>query len=63
MTFKSNFFHSIEISNHLWNLTLTFNWTALIYAAYNGRTEIVRLLLAQTGIDINIKDILMQKHS
>ena len=62
MKFKSNFFHSIENLNYLWNLTRTFNSTALIYAAIRGHKEIVELLIRQEGIDINIQDILNQKH-
>ena len=34
-----------------------FNNTALIYAALNGHTEIVRLLLENEEIDINFKNI------
>ena len=63
MIFKSNFFHSIEKLKYLWNLTRIFNWTALICAAYKGHKEIVELLIRQEGIDINIQDILNQKHS
>ena len=50
--FKSNFFHWIEKLNYLWNLTRTFNRTALICAAYEGDKEIVELLISQEGIDI-----------
>ena len=63
MKFKSNFFHWIEKLNDLWNLTRTFNRTALICAASEGHKEIVELLISQEGIDINIQDILNQKHS
>ena len=63
MKFKSNFFHDIEKLNDLWNLTRTFNDTALIFAAIRGHKEIVELLIRQEGIDINIQDILNQKHS
>ena len=63
MEFKSNFFHSIENLNYLWNLTRTFNYTALIWAVFKGDKEIVELLISQEGIDINIQDILDQKHS
>ena len=63
MIFKSIFFHEIEKMNDLQNLTRKFNWTALIYAASGGHKEIVELLLRQEGIDINIQDILNQKHS
>ena len=31
-------------------------------SSYNGHKEIVELLIRQEGIDINIKDILNQKH-
>ena len=57
MTFKSNFFHIIEILNDSWNLTQTFNWTPLTLAAALGKTEVVRLLLSQPGIDINRANI------
>lgn len=40
-----------------------FNRNALIYAAWNGRTENVHELLIQKGIDINNKDILALKNS
>ena len=60
MIFKSNFFHDIENLNYLWNLTRTFNSTALIYAAIRGHKEIVELLIRQEGIDINIQNILNQ---
>ena len=60
MEFKSNFFHSIENLNDLWNLTRTFNRTALICAAWKGYKEIVELLIRQEGIDINIQNILNQ---
>ena len=60
MKFKSNFFDYIANLNYLWNLTRTFNDTALILAAKEGHKEIVELLLRQEGIDINIQDILNQ---
>ena len=37
--------------------------TPLICAAYHGHTEIVDHLLLQPKIDINCKNILIQKHS
>ena len=43
--------------NDLQNLTRTFNYTPLIYAARNGHSEIVETLLSQEGIEINCKDI------
>ena len=63
MIFKSNFLNYIEKLNYLWNLNQTFNKTALIHAAEEGHEEIVELLISQEGIDINMKDILKQKHS
>ena len=36
MKFKSNFFNDIEFLKYLWDLTLLFNKTALIYALVNG---------------------------
>ena len=47
----------------LWNLNRTFNKTALIIAAYEGYKEIAELLIRHEGIDVNIQDILNQKHS
>ena len=38
-----------------------FNYTPLICASANDHVEIVRLLLAQPGIDINCRDIHKQK--
>ena len=49
--------------NDLWNLTRTFNNTALTVAAFKGHKEIVELLISQEGIDINLQDILHQRHS
>ena len=46
--------------NDLWNLTRTFNDTALTLAAERGHKEIVELLIRQEGIDINIQGILNQ---
>ena len=39
-------------------LALVFNETALIMAAKFNHADIVQLLLAQEGIDVNIKNIL-----
>ena len=61
--FKSNFFNYIEKLKYLWNLTRTFNCTALIRAAFKGHKEIVELLIRQEGIDLNIQNILNRKHS
>ena len=49
--------------NDFWNLTRTFNQTALIIATNKGHKKIVELLISQESIDINIQDILNQKHS
>ena len=49
--------------NHFWNLITTFNRTALVFAASKGHTEVVKLLLAQENIDINLKTIFLKKHS
>ncbi len=46
--------------NYLWNLTGTFNDTALILAVKEGHKEIVELLIRQEGIDINIQGIINQ---
>ena len=53
----------MQIQLFKWNLTRTFDWTALIVAAEEGNTEIVKLLIRQEGIDINIQDISNKKHS
>ena len=37
--------------------------TALLWAAYDGKKEIVEQLIRQEDIDISIQDILKQKHS
>ena len=42
--------------NNAWNLTKLL-WTALMYASVCGHTEIVKILLEQSGIDINAKDV------
>lgn len=55
----------------LCNLTMTFLWnlikiffydSALILATLEGNTKIVRELVIQKGIDINIRDILNPKN-
>ena len=57
------FFMVLKFWMILWNLFLIFNFTALICAIMNNRIEIVRLLLQQEGIGINMQDILNQNHS
>ena len=47
---------------YFWNSSLAFNMTALIYAVSEGHLEIVELLISQEDIDINMKDIINQKH-
>ena len=47
---------------YFWNSSLAFNMTALIYAVSEGHLEIVELLIRQEDIDINMKDIINQKH-
>lgn len=42
-------------------LNRLFNFTPLAHAAHNGHTKVVELLLAQPSIDINSKDIQIQK--
>lgn len=65
ISYNSNksFLNFIEILSDLWNLTQTFNGTALIYTANKGNKVIFELLLRQEGIDINIQYIWNQKHS
>lgn len=46
---KHEFFNKIKLQN--------LNFTALIKASAKGNSQIVQLLLAQKGIDINIQDI------
>ena len=55
MWLKSGIFYGI--------LFAYLNYTALMYAVGYGFTEIVRLLLAQEGIDINIKNIWIYNYS
>ena len=62
MKFKSNISHNISIYNHLWNWNQSFNYTPLITAVLYGHKEIVEHLLSKPNIDINIKDILIQKY-
>lgn len=50
-----NFF--LSKFNYLWNPTLLFNYTALMYASENGNIKIVQLLLSYENIDINIQNI------
>ena len=45
----------------LWDWIPIFNETPLLFASKNGHTEIVQLLLSQPGIEINCKDIWIQK--
>lgn len=53
-----HFFNYIEISNIFMELLIKyFNDSALIAVVQNKNTEILRLLFAQEGIDINIKSI------
>ena len=47
--------------NDLWNLTRTFNSTALTCASLKGYKEIVELLLSQGDIEINNQDVLNQE--
>lgn len=64
MQFKSIFFfYFILIKNDLWDLIYCFNWPALICAAQQGHTEVVRLLLSQPGILINYSIINNQNYS
>ena len=62
-SWHSNFwlFHEISIWNDIWNWISIFDSTPLIYASKNGHTEIVQLLLSQPSIEINWKNIWMQK--
>ena len=39
------------------------NWTALAFASFEGHSEIVKLLLAQDGINVNCKTIGNQNNS
>lgn len=47
----------IEIYKNLWNWIQKINWTALIYATILGNVEVIKLLLEQKDIDVNIVDI------
>ena len=44
--------------NNIWDLFMSFD-TALICASRNGNTEIVKLLLEQNEININVKNIIL----
>ena len=50
------YFNHLKFQNYFWDLFKLFN-TALIWAAQTGKTEIVKLLLEQEGININDKDV------
>ena len=41
------------------NVKNNYGYTALMYASWNGYTEIVKLLLA-TSVDVNVKDMANQ---
>lgn len=56
------FIHDIKKCKHLWNLSSTFNDTALILSSSSGHINIVQLLLTQKNIDINMEGILIQKN-
>ena len=49
------YFDNFIFKSYNWNLFKLFE-TALILASFDGHTEIVRLLLAHEGIDVNAKD-------
>ena len=40
---------------------IIINYNSLLFASANGHLEIVQLFVSQPGIDINSKDIWMQK--
>ena len=40
--------------------TIIFDWTPLHIASSNSHLDIVKILVEQDGIDINIKDIINQ---
>ena len=50
------FFNNLEIQNNISNF-FKLLWTALLYASNNGHTEIVKILAAQKGIDLNAKAV------
>ena len=56
-------FHDISIFIHLWNFIWIFNNTALIVATEKDHSDIVRELISQESIDVNIKDIWITKNS
>ena len=64
MKFRILFFsNKIHFLNHFWNSIWKFNSTPLIIASSKGYTEIARLLLSHKNIEINSKDISIQRHS
>lgn len=54
---KVFFFYYIKIYNHLWSLIQISNNTPLIWAAWEGHTNVVRELLLHKNIDINAQNI------
>ena len=64
MIFKSKNFSLYFKSKKIYEIfNRTFNYTPLIVASSIGYTEIVKLLLSQSGIEINCKDILTETNS
>ena len=57
IVFKNAFYNRVQTIDNSWNLNRVFNFTALMYAVANGNFEIVRELLSQPSIDVNIKCI------
>ena len=52
------YFIQLIFQSNIWYLFKLFI-SALMFAAQNGHTEIVKLLLKQKGIDFNAKDVFL----
>ena len=50
------YFYQLIFYNHYWNLFELFR-TSLIWASFEGNTEIVQLLLSHEGIYVNAQDV------
>ena len=55
--FKYYLFSDIQNIDNSWSLNRIFNCTALFFAILFGYLEIVRELLSQPSMDVNIKKI------
>lgn len=62
MLFWNNFLDKINKSIHLRHLNIIFYFTALDIAICHNNIEMVRELLSRKDIDVNKKNIWIQRH-